>query len=106
MSELTVTARSSRSTEVDRASARLAGAALAVASLLAIAGFSVLGSVFDYPQILERPVADILALFRTHQTAVMTWFGVLVVSSALMAPAAYWLGRIAGGTLGRWITAL
>ena len=42
--------------------ARLAGAALALASLLAIAGFTVLGSVFQYPQILEEPTAEILSL--------------------------------------------
>ena len=62
-----------------------------------------LGSVFEYPQILEEPTADILALFREHQGAVMGWFLVLAVSAALMAPAGIWLGRIAGGTLGRWI---
>ena len=57
----------------------------------------------QYPQILEEPTADILALFRAHQGAVVTWFLVLVVSAALMAPAGIWLGRLAGGTLGRWI---
>jgi hypothetical protein len=88
---------------IDRTTARKAGAALALASILAIAGFTVLGSVFEYPQILEEPTADILALFREHQGSVMTWFLVLVVSAALMAPAGIWLGRIAGGTLGRWI---
>ena len=83
--------------------ARLAGAALALASLLAIAGFTVLGSVFEYPQILEEPTAEILALFREHQGAVVAWFLVLVVSAALMAPAGVFLGRLVGGTLGRWI---
>jgi hypothetical protein len=86
--------------------ARRSGAALALAALLAIAGFTVLGTVFEYPQVLEEPVADILALYRDHQGAVMTWFGVLVVSSALMAPAGIWLGRMSGGTLGRWIAGL
>jgi len=87
----------------DRSTARKAGAALALASALAIAGFTVLGSVFEYPQILEEPTGDILDLFREHQGSVMTWFLVLVVSAALIAPAGIWLGRIAGGTLGRWI---
>ena len=86
-----------------RLTARLAGASLALASLLAIAGFTVLGSVFEYPQILEEPTRDILALFREHQGAVTGWFLVLVVSAALMAPAGIFLGRLAGGTLGRWI---
>lgn len=88
---------------IDRVTARRAGAALALASGLAIAGFTVLGSVFEYPQILEEPTADILALFREHQGTVMGWFLVLAVSAALMAPAGIWLGRIAGGRLGRWI---
>lgn len=93
-------------TTLARTDARKAGAALALASALAIAGFTVLGTVFEYPQILEEPTADILALFRDHQASVVTWFGVLVVSSALMAPAGIWLGRLAGGTLGRWIAGL
>ncbi len=87
----------------DRVTARRAGAALALASSLAIAGFTVLGTVFEYPQILEQPTADILALFRERQGTVMGWFLVLAVSAALMAPAGIWLGRIAGGRLGRWI---
>lgn len=90
-------------TSISRTDARRAAGALALASGLAIAGFTVLGSVFQYPQILEEPTADVLALFREHQGMVTTWFAVLVISSALMAPAGIWLGRIAGGTLGRWI---
>ena len=93
-------------TTIARADARKAAAALALASALAIAGVTVLGSVFEYPQILKEPTADILALFRDHQASVMTWFAVLVVSSALMAPAGIWLGRLAGGRLGRGIAAL
>jgi Domain of unknown function (DUF4386) len=87
----------------DRRTARLAGAALALASGLAIAGFTVLGSVFQYPQILEEPTADILARFRDHQGAVTSWFLVLAVSAALMAPAGILLGQIASGRLGRAI---
>jgi len=89
----------------DRTTARLAGTALALASVLAIAGFTALGSVFAYPQILHEPTSDILALFRGHETAVMAWFGVLMVGAALMAPAGVWIGRLAGGTLGSAIAA-
>jgi len=88
----------------DLALARRTGISLGLASLLAIAGFTVLGSVFEYPQILDEPTADILALYRDHQAAVMAWFLVLVLSAALMAPAGVWLGRLTGGRLGRWIT--
>jgi hypothetical protein len=89
-----------------RTNARRAGAALALASVLAIAGFTALGSIFEYPQILEKPTSDILALFRQHQSAVMSWFLVLAISAALIAPAGIWLGRMAGGNLGRAITAV
>jgi hypothetical protein len=90
----------------NRTNARLAGAALALAAALAIAGFTALGSIFEYPQILDEPTGDILALFRQHQSAVMSWFLVLVVSAALIAPAGIWLGRLAGGTLGHAIAAV
>ena len=83
--------------------ARLAATAMALASGLAIAGFTALGSIFEYPQILEQPTSDILALFRDHQGAVTSWFLVLVISAALLAPTGVLLGRLTGGTLGRWI---
>jgi hypothetical protein len=89
-----------------RGAAQLAGSALAAASLLAIAGFTVLGSVFQYPQILDEPTSEILALFREHEGAVVGWFLVLVLSAALMAQAGVYLGRMSGGTLGRWIAAV
>ena len=92
-----------RGTVSSRGTAQLAGASLALASVLAIAGFTVLGSVFAYPQILEEPTSEILALFREHKAAVVTWFLVLVVGAAMMAPAGLFLGRLAGGALGRWI---
>jgi Domain of unknown function (DUF4386) len=86
--------------------ARVAAASLALASLLAIAGFTVLGIVFQYPQVLEEPTSDVLSLFRENQTQVTTWFLVLVVSAALMAPAGIALGRLTGGRPGRLIAAV
>jgi len=83
---------------------RLAAVAMAGAAGLAIAGFTALGSIFDYPKILKAPTADILAGFREHQSAVTGWFLVLVISAALLAPVGVLLGRIAGGKLGPWIT--
>jgi len=87
----------------DRTTRRLAGVALAAAALLAIAGFTALGSIFEYPQILKEPTATILSTYRAHQGAVSAWFAVLVVSALLLAPAGVLLGRIAGGRTGRWI---
>jgi hypothetical protein len=89
-----------------RIDARIAAASLAFASLLAIAGFTVLGTVFEYPQVLEEPTRDVLALFRESQTTVISWFLVLVLSAALMAPAGVSLGRMTGGPLGRWIAGI
>jgi hypothetical protein len=86
-----------------RTAARLAGACLALAAVLAIAGFTALGSIFEYPQILDEPTPDILAKFRDHQGAVTGWFLVLTISAALLAPAGILLGRMTTGTLGRWI---
>jgi hypothetical protein len=83
---------------------RLAAALMAAAALLAIAGFTALGSVFDYPQILQSPTVDILAGYRENQGAIMGWFVVLAVSAALLAPVGVLLGRDAGGRMGRWIT--
>lgn len=61
--------------------------------------------MFSYPQILAESPAEILTLYRAHQGAVTAWFGVLVLSAALLAPAGVWLGRLTGGRLGRAITA-
>ena len=58
-----------------RRDAGLAAATLTLAALLAIAGFTALGSVFGYPQILHEPVEEILAQFRQHQTAVISGSG-------------------------------
>ncbi|MHC1559517.1 DUF4386 domain-containing protein [Actinomycetospora sp. C-140] len=83
---------------------RVAALSLTAAALLAAAGFTALGSVFRYPQVLAEPTGVVLALYGQHQVAVSAWFGVLVAGAALLAPAAVALGRLAGGTRGRWIT--
>jgi hypothetical protein len=85
---------------------RIAAALTAGASLLAIAGFTALGSVFEYPQILGSPTAEILASFRAHQGAVVGWFAVLVVSAALLAPIGLLLGTATGGRPGRWVAVI
>jgi hypothetical protein len=98
-----------RRTTADRRSVavrRTTAVLLAAAAGLAIAGFTALGSIFDYPAVLKEPADHILQSFRSHQTAVISWFLVLAVSAALLAPAGILLGRLAGGTLGRWIAGL
>jgi hypothetical protein len=85
---------------------RLAAAGMASAAVLAIAGFTALGSLFEYPQILQSPTADILDLYRRHQVAVSAWFFVLVLSAAALAPVGLLLGRAVDGDRGRWIARL
>jgi hypothetical protein len=85
---------------------RLAATAMAAAAALAIAGFTALGSIFEYPQILQEPTADILDLYRRHQGGVTAWFTVLVIGAAALAPIGLLLARLVDGTRGRWIAVL
>ena len=73
---------------------RLTAALLITAAVLTNAAFTVLGTVFNYPDILAEPVEDILAAFRAHQTAVVAWFAVMALASALFAPIAVGVGRL------------
>ena len=82
---------------------RLTAAAMASAAILASAGFTALGSIFNYPKILQSPAAGILASYRQHDVAISAWFLVLVLSAALLAPAAVGLARLGGGRIGMWI---
>ena len=69
----------------DQTLARRAGRARGRASLLAIAGFTVLGSVFEYRRSSRsRPRTSSPSTARTRVRL--------------------WLGRLVGGNLGRWIT--
>ncbi len=81
-------------------------ACMASAAILAIAGFTALGSIFDYPKILKEPTDEILTAYRADQVAISGWFLVLVISAALLAPIGILLGRLAGGSAGRWIAGL
>ena len=52
---------SAPATATSTAYRRVASASMTGAALLAVAGFTALGSVFEYPQILKEPTDDILA---------------------------------------------
>ena len=67
---------------------------LIAAAVLTNAAFTVLGTVFNYPDILTEPANEILASFRQHQGAVTFWFAVMAVSAALFAPIAIGVGRL------------
>jgi len=67
---------------------------LILAAVLANVGFTMLGSIFDYPDVLDEPAGKVLASFRDHQGAVSTWFVVLAIAAALLAPIAVGVGKL------------
>jgi Domain of unknown function (DUF4386) len=73
---------------------KLTATLLIAAAVLTNAAFTVLGTVFNYPDILGEPVEDILAAFRASQTTVVLWFSVMALSAALFAPIAIGVGRL------------
>jgi Domain of unknown function (DUF4386) len=74
---------------------KLTAGLLILAAILANLGFTALGSIFNYPDVLDEPAGDVLASFRDQQGAVSTWFAVLALSAALFAPIAIGVGRLA-----------
>ena len=73
---------------------KLTASLLILAAVLANVGFTALGSIFNYPDVLDEPAGKVLAAFRDHQSAVSGWFSVLALSAALLAPIAIGVGRL------------
>jgi hypothetical protein len=73
---------------------KLTASLLILAAVLANVGFTALGSIFNYPDVLDEPAGKVLADFRDHQGAVSGWFSVLALSAALLAPIAIGVGRL------------
>ena len=65
---------------------KLTAVALIAAALLTNAGFTALGSIFNYPDVLKEPTGEVLHRFREHQSSVSMWFVVLAVSAACSRP--------------------
>ena len=74
--------------------AKLTASLLIIAAVLANVGFTALGSIFNYPDVLDEPGGKVLAAFRADEGAISAWFGVLALSAALMAPIAIGVGRL------------
>jgi Domain of unknown function (DUF4386) len=89
------TAASSRSRRL------LVAALIAVAVILANVAFIGLGSVFEYPDILQEDADEILVEFRADEGTIVALFVTLALSAALLAPIALLLGRLAANELGR-----
>jgi hypothetical protein len=73
---------------------KLTAIAIIAAALLTNAGFTVLGSVFNYPDVLKEPTGVVLDRFREHQGSVSLWFAVLAVAAALFGPIAVGIGKL------------
>ena len=76
---------------------RLTAALLVTGAVAVNAAFFGLGALFDYPDVLQQPGAEVLASFRDHQVGVMSWFTVLLAGAALMAPIAVGVRRLGSG---------
>jgi uncharacterized protein DUF4386 len=73
---------------------KLTAITLIAAALLTNAGFTALGTIFNYPDVLKEPTGEILDRFREHQSSVSIWFAVLAASAALFAPIAVGIGKL------------
>ena len=65
---------------------KLTAVLLITAAVLTNVAFTVLGSVFNYPDILKEPVDEILTAFRASQAAVTGWFAVMAAVRRLVRP--------------------
>jgi Domain of unknown function (DUF4386) len=74
---------------------KLTATLLILAAVLANVAFTALGSIFNYPDVLDEPAGQVLASFRDHESAVSGWFVVLALSAGLLAPIAVGVGRLA-----------
>ncbi len=80
---------------------KLTASLLILAAVLANVGFTALGSIFNYPDVLDEPATSVLADFRDNQTAIGGWFTVLALSAALFAPIAIGVARLSAHRLMR-----
>ena len=77
----------------ERSYRKLAAALLVLGAVLATIAFIGLGSVFNYPDILQEPANKILHQFAINQNTILFWFSILAISAGLLAPIAVILGR-------------
>jgi hypothetical protein len=73
---------------------KLTASLLILAAVLANVGFTALGSIFNYPDVLDEPAGKVLTSFSDNEGAVTGWFSVLALSAALLAPIAIGVGRL------------
>jgi Domain of unknown function (DUF4386) len=78
---------------------RLIAALLVAGAVVVNVAFVGLGSVFDYPDVLNQPAAEVLATFHEKQGAVSALFLLLALGAGLLAPIALSVGRLGASRL-------
>jgi hypothetical protein len=79
------------------AARRATGLVAIVTALLGCAGFAVLSVVFEFPDVLNRPAAEVLPLFAAEERAVDSSYLALAMTGIGFAVLAVGVGRIAAG---------
>jgi hypothetical protein len=74
---------------------KLTASLLIGAAVLTNVAFTALGSVFNYPDVFNQPVDEVLTAFLDSQSTVAAWFLVLAIAAALLAPIAIGVGHLA-----------
>ncbi len=73
-------------------STQVAGGLMIGAAVLANVAFTMLGSRFDYPDVLGQPAPEVLTTFSADATAIGGLFAILALASGLLVPIT-WLIR-------------
>ena len=81
---------------------KLAAALLILGAVLANIAFIGLGSVFNYPDILQQPAKEIFRQFTANQNTIIFWFSILAIGACLLAPIAVILGRLGSSRMAVW----
>ncbi|KQX05407.1 MULTISPECIES: DUF4386 family protein [unclassified Leifsonia] len=71
----------------------IAGLLLISSAVVVNTAFALLGTTFDYPEILQRPAAEVLARFGANPVVIGAGFAVLAAGAAMMAPIAVRISR-------------
>jgi hypothetical protein len=73
---------------------KIAAALLCLYALIGIVAFSILNSVFDFPEILRKPIAERFALFHQHEGLIITTYYAFALTGVLQILFSVYLFKI------------
>lgn len=80
----------------------ITGLLLIGSAIIVNAAFTLLGMAFDYPDILQRPAAEVLARFAANPVVIGAGFTLLAAGAAMMGPIAVRIShQVPSGRIGR-----